>query len=141
MLCIWLQVNLAQAARGRGNVRQYRVQLPARLREGFELDSDVVGMLDPGGDEEERPPAPTLPTGHRSCLLACSHTTEIIRVVETRCHENGVDRVRCSRQVPSFSLTIYPPVSHHQRHPSDGAVESSHALFLAQRVDIHARER
>jgi hypothetical protein len=49
---------------------QYRVAGEARLREGFELDSDVIGRLEAG---------------------------EVIRVLELRQNENGVARVRCSR--------------------------------------------
>ena len=41
-------VNLAAAARGRGRTKMYRVDQPARLRNGFELDSELVGRLEPG---------------------------------------------------------------------------------------------
>ena len=41
-------VNLAAAAKGRGRTKMYRVDQPARLRNGFELDSELVGRLEPG---------------------------------------------------------------------------------------------
>ena len=41
-------VNLAAAAKGKGRTKMYRVDQPARLRNGFELDSELVGRLEPG---------------------------------------------------------------------------------------------
>lgn len=63
-------VNLSAAAKGRGRTKMYRVVQTARLRTGFELDSELIGSLEPG---------------------------DVLRVLEERQNENGVVRVRCSR--------------------------------------------
>ena len=63
-------VNLSAAAKGRGRTKMYRVLQTARLRNGFELDSELIGTLEPG---------------------------DVLRVLEERQNENGVVRVRCSR--------------------------------------------
>lgn len=63
-------MNLAAAAKGRGRTKMYRVLHTARLRNGFELDSELIGSLEPG---------------------------DVLRVLEERQNENGVVRVRCSR--------------------------------------------
>lgn len=63
-------MNLSAAAKGRGRTKMYRVLHTARLRNGFELDSELIGTLEPG---------------------------DVLRVLEERQNENGVVRVRCSR--------------------------------------------
>ena len=63
-------MNLSAAAKGRGRTKMYRALQKARLRNGFELDSELIGTLEPG---------------------------DVLRVLEERQNENGVVRVRCSR--------------------------------------------
>lgn len=69
-------VNLAAAAKGRGRTKMYRVDQPARLRNGFELDSELVGRLEPGDVLrvlEERQNVNGPPNGTALC---CRHTAD-----------------------------------------------------------------
>jgi 3-hydroxyisobutyrate dehydrogenase len=62
-------INLVAAAKGKGRAKRYKVISPARLREGFEIDSEEIGMLQSG---------------------------QLITVLEERVNEVGNLRVRCA---------------------------------------------